>query len=58
MIGVLDLEIAHTTAHIPDNILTLPVVSESLGELVIGSVDDMEWSVIGSFETPLINRDE
>ena len=58
MIGVLDLEVAHTTTHIPDDIFLLPVDSESLRELVIGLIHNMEWSIVGSFETPLIDRDE
>lgn len=55
---MLHFEIPDTTAHIPDDIFFLPVVSEGRGESVIGLVYDMERRIIGSLEAPLIEWDQ
>ena len=55
---MLRLQIPDSTAHIPDDILSLPVFAESLREEVVGSIDDMKWSEIGSLESSLIEWDQ
>ena len=55
---MLYLEIPYTTTHIPDDIFLLPIISERLCELVIRFIHHMQWSIVRSFKTPFIERDE
>ena len=55
---MLDLQIADSTAHIPDDILSLPVCPERLCELVIGSIHDGKRCVVCALEAPFVRRDE
>ena len=57
-IRVLHFEIADATAHIPHDILLLPVDTECLCELIISLIYDMEGCIVGSLEAPLIEGDE
>ena len=55
---MLDFEVAHAAAHVPDDVVFLPVGPERFGQLVIGFVDHMQGCVIRALEAALVVRDQ
>ncbi len=55
---MLYFEVTDATTHIPDDVVFLPVISEGFSEFIIRLVHDMQWSVVGSFKTSLIERNQ
>lgn len=53
-----DFQISDTTAHIPDDIIFLPVITKSLCQSIIGFIDDMKGRVVRSLETAFIEWDQ